>query len=200
MWWFRTAWPLWGLLPVCWFAAEYFSALAGKKGEEEDEEDEEEDELAPRLGLSKEDERLRRRLKRYLPLEGFSVLPEIDADALAVARKRCHVPAGERVLALADLTGEESAQYCLVFGCQGIYFRNPPKGECPGVGAIPYAEFPARAFVNHGRQVYLGGEQYLCPVEDCESPDCETLAGMLSSVRQLIASREGDLLGELGSL
>jgi serine/threonine protein kinase len=115
------------------------------------------------------------------------LLSDIPADRLATARKTCVVPPGERIVGLLDLTCEETAACSLLFGVQGIYYCNHPKAEHPGAGAVPYREFPERTFVNHGQQVFLGKEQYLCPepewTEDYEG-GCEDIANLLNTFRQ----------------
>jgi hypothetical protein len=116
----------------------------------------------------------------------FFLLPEIPSERLAVARKACCVPADELVLGLLDLTAEETAEHSLVFGDKGVYYHNPKKSEFPGPGAVRYAEFASRTFVNHGTQVYLGKDQFLCPEADwCENyPDgCDKIIHLLNTVR-----------------
>ena len=116
----------------------------------------------------------------------------IPPERLSAGHKACRVPAAERILGLVDLTYEETAAHGLLFGGQGIYFHNPPGSDSAGPGAIRYDEFPSRVFVNHGTQVYLGKDQFLCPEADwCEYyPDgCETIAGLLNALRQAIQAR-----------
>jgi hypothetical protein len=138
------------------------------------------------LGLSAREQGIRQVLEPFSE-NYLLLLPEIPSERLAAARKACQVPADERVLGLLDLTSEESAEHSLVFGGKGLYYHNPRKSDCPGPGAVRYEEFPSRTFVNHGTQVYLGKDQFLCPEADwCENyPEgCDRIAHLLNAVRR----------------
>jgi predicted Ser/Thr protein kinase len=179
--WLHSAIPLLALILLIWFARDF--PWPGKE--------EESIESVTALGLVDDEQRLREFLVQH-PQEYLFAVGKIPAERLSAGRKVCRVPAVERVLGLVDLTYEENATHCLLFGCQGIYYHNAPGSDCAETGAIRYDEFPSRAFVNHGTHVYLGNDQYLCPEADwCEYyPDgCEFIAQILSAVRQAIQAR-----------
>jgi hypothetical protein len=120
--------------------------------------------------------------KRVLPLE---VEPKLPARALANARQASGVPPEEEVLGLIDFTGDEDdASNNLVFGSVGIYFQAADRR-----GAILYAEFPRRVFVNHGTRVFLGQDTFLDLEEHYENCPCDLLTSLLSSLRQVLADR-----------
>jgi len=141
----------------------------------------------PLPGLSPREDGLRRLLFRYRYKANVWVLPRIPVGMLSAARKSCRVPAADRVLGLLDFTGSGKATDAMLFGCQGLYYHNPDASVQPGPGAIPYQEFAGRSFVNHGEEVYLDNDQFLCPNARHSGVDCEQLTALLHEVRQLLA-------------
>jgi len=179
--WLHSGLPLLALILLIWFARDF--PWPGKEDEAI--------ETVRALGLSADEQRLREILVAHAQDYLFAV-GNIPPERLSAGHKACRVPAAERILGLVDLTYEETAAHGLLFGGQGIYFHNPPGSDSAGPGAIRYDEFPSRVFVNHGTQVYLGKDQFLCPEADwCEYyPDgCETIAGLLNALRQAIQAR-----------
>jgi len=141
-------------------------------------------------GLSEQQKRIWRRLKKFADEMDLSVIPNIDAELLSTCRKVCQVPAAERILALADLTGNESGDHVLLFGCRGIYFHDDKHSPKPGPGCIPYDEFPMRVFANHGKEIYLGNDQYLSNDPDESQWDGEYITNMLNALRDIITARK----------
>jgi serine/threonine protein kinase len=141
-------------------------------------------------GLTAPEEALRRLLrtaaKSRLYYPQLSVLPDIDSELLAAARKACQAAPEDRVLAVLDLSGGEGDP-ALLFGCQRMYWRNAEDSAHPGVRSVAYAELAGRHFVNHGDVIFLGGDLYLCPNEDEAGVAAEDLAGLLYQVRDLMA-------------
>jgi tRNA A-37 threonylcarbamoyl transferase component Bud32 len=141
----------------------------------------------PFPGLSREEDDLRRLLLRYQDqLSSLWVLPDIPGEMLATARQSCRAPGADRVLGLLEFTGEDSGADALLFGCRGLYYHNREDSIHPGAGTIPYEDLPQRSFVNHGQDVYLGKEQFLCPAP--EVVECEHLAALLAEVAALLAN------------
>jgi serine/threonine protein kinase len=154
------------------------------------EEDEEEEEpSAPILGLTPQEENLRQLLEEAVEEDLFSsqltVLPDIDGDALAAARRGCKAAPDDRILGLLDCSGGETA--AVLFGCRALYWRNGEDTPHPGTGSIAYSELVGRRFVNHGHAVSLGNDQYICPNEDESGISSEQLTGFLYRVRDLLA-------------
>jgi hypothetical protein len=130
-------------------------------------------------------------LKHFADSASLYLGSNMPAEGLQNARKSCAVPPSERIHGLIDFTGDEDdMRYGCLFGAAGIYYR-VKVGGTETAGAIPYAEFPNRVFVNHGKAVYLGREQYL-PLDPDESPvDAETLTDLLTALREVaIADQE----------
>jgi serine/threonine protein kinase len=154
------------------------------KEEEADEED------RPLPGLSAQEDKLRRLLLslHYEVLGDLAVLPDIDQEVLAAARKLCKVAPDDRVLAVLDFSGGEGKEG-LLFGCGGLYWRNGNDTPYSGTGALGYAELAGRRIVNHGDVVYLGKDQFLCPNPDESGIDCEELVHVLEKVREAAAPR-----------
>jgi hypothetical protein len=93
-------------------------------------------------------EAIRNLLVAYLPQRDLFVTPDIPESKLKNAWASCEVPPGERVVGLIDCTTFGSAKHCLLFGTEGIYFRNPWSGGYPTMvpGFVPYGEFANREF------------------------------------------------------
>jgi tRNA A-37 threonylcarbamoyl transferase component Bud32 len=179
IWWTHSGFPLLALALLAWFAGDFPWASKEEQARE----------TGQAFGLSPDEQRIRQAL---VPFEEDYrlLLPDIPPERLATARKACQVPAAERILGLLDLTYDETAAHGLLFGGHGIYFHNATGS--PSSGAVRYEEFPARTFVNHGTQVYLGNDQFLAPEADwCEYyPDgCEKIANLLNTVRQAVQGR-----------
>jgi tRNA A-37 threonylcarbamoyl transferase component Bud32 len=181
VWWTHSSFPLLALILLIWFVHDF--PWPSRENEAS--------ETGRAFDLSADEQRICQALggrsEDYLFL-----LPKIPPERLATARKVCRVPVAERVLGLLDLTYGETATHSLLFGSQGIYFHNVAESDSPGPWAVRYEEFPSRSFVNHGTQVYLGNDQFLCPEADwCEYyPDgCETVAHLLNAVRQALQPR-----------
>src|SRR5262249_5354177 len=98
--------------------------------------------------------RVVRVLKCFEDSASLYLTPNLPAEGLQNARTSCAVPPTEQVLGLIDFTGDEDdMRYGCLFGAAGFYYRVKTEGQ-DAAGAIPYAEFPRRAFVNHGKAVY----------------------------------------------
>jgi tRNA A-37 threonylcarbamoyl transferase component Bud32 len=158
---------------------------------------------APVPGLTPTEDALRHLMldaQKRFPQSAFygcpllAVLPVIASENLAAVRKSCGVPPDERVLAILDLPEagpdeEFEAGDGLVFGCRALYYHNAQGTDHPGSGSIPYAELGQRSFVNHGKEVYLGNDQFLaCP--EVRGVDCEQLVWLLYEIREFFAAVE----------
>jgi hypothetical protein len=109
----------------------------------------------------------------------------LPGRALHNAREASGVPPEERIVGLIDFTGDEDdASANLLFGATGIYFQTDGKR-----GAIPYAEFPRRIFVNHGTRVFLGQDTFLRLEDYYESFPCEQLTTLLDTLKQVLTDR-----------
>jgi tRNA A-37 threonylcarbamoyl transferase component Bud32 len=148
------------------------------------------EEGSPLPGLSAQQETLRRVLLslHYKVMGDLAVLPDIDQEVLAAARKHCKVALDERILAVLDFSGGEG-ENALLFGCSGMYWHNGDDTPHPGTGAVSYAELASRRVVNHGEVVYLGKDQFVCPKPDESGIDCEELVNVLEKVRAAEAAR-----------
>jgi tRNA A-37 threonylcarbamoyl transferase component Bud32 len=142
----------------------------------------------PIKSLSPTEADIFRVLKRFEGDASLNLAPDLPAEGLHNARRTCGVPPAERVLGLIDLAGDEEMNSCVLFGGTGVFFSSKQKtGDVKG--AILYAQINERLFVNHGKAVYLGKEQYIyldpdeCPV------DGETLANLLNAVRDAVLAR-----------
>ena len=71
----------------------------------------------------------------------------------------------------------------MVFGCHGIYYCNGDETNYPGSGLVPYVQLATRTIVNHGVDVYLGQDQYVCPEPENTDIDCENLAALLTQLQ-----------------
>jgi serine/threonine protein kinase len=144
------------------------------------------------LGLTAQEDGLRRLLiqarERDL-LPGLSVLPDIDGELLADTRRACKAGPDDRGLGILKLD-DGGGDAALLFGCQGVYWRNAEGTSHPGSGSVSYAELAGRRFVNHGSVVYLGKDQFLCPNEEETNISAEQLTGFLYQVRDLMAAAE----------
>ena len=109
------------------------------------------------------------------------VVPDIESDLLAATRKSCKAAPGDPILAVLDFSGGEG-DAALLFGCEGLYWRNGPGTGHPGPGPITYADMLGRRFVNHGDVVYLGNGQFICPNEEETGVGAEELTGLLFKV------------------
>ena len=89
---------------------------------------------------------------------------------------------------LIDFTGNEDGDNVLLFGCQALYFCNYKKSPQPGSHNLSYVEFGSRTFANHGKEVYLGNNQFLYTDPDAEV-DCEALTSLLNAIKETLASR-----------
>jgi hypothetical protein len=152
--------------------------------------EEEADEEDRPAGLSEQQEKLRKLLLSLQEevLGDLAVLPDIEQEILATARKRCKVAVDDRILAVLDFSGEEGEQ-ALLFGCGGMYWRNGDDTPHPGTGSLSYAELAGRRVVNHGDVIYLGKDQFLCPNPDESGIDCEELVNVLEKVREAEVAR-----------
>jgi hypothetical protein len=140
----------------------------------------------PDLGLSPEEARALGVLRRFQTEANLYLVPDIPADYLHTARRTSKVPPEERVLALLDFTDDEdNATQNLLFTGAGLYFHVEHKGE-EVTGGVPYEELPRRSFVNHGKEVYLGGGPPLAPPADYETVSCETLTNLLNALKQAV--------------
>jgi tRNA A-37 threonylcarbamoyl transferase component Bud32 len=170
-----------------WFFSWMFNpgATAGQQSEEEAAAEEEGKADGPVHGLTDEEAAVWRRLKRFSEKTDltFHLAPDLPAEVLATSRKTCRVPPDERILGIIDFTGNENGDNVLVIGCRGIYYHNLLANAQPGPGTIPYADFSKRVFTNHGREVFLGNEQFLYTDPDQEV-DCEQVANLLNALRQ----------------
>jgi hypothetical protein len=120
----------------------------------------------------------------YLP-------PDIPAGGLHNARKASGVPPEERVLGIIDLTGDEDDMtHHVLFATTGLYYC-VTRGKKAVAGAVPYAEFPGRVFVNHGKEVYLGGDQFLPLDPDEGHPECEDVVNLLNEIRAVVGREQG---------
>jgi len=101
-------------------------------------------------------------LTRCAPKNGFYLAPDIPPKKLANARLACAVPQGEEVLGVLDCTSFGSAKKGMVFGTQGVYYRNDWSSKSSGRAAIPYADFASRVFEGGGMcEVGLDGNAFL---------------------------------------
>jgi hypothetical protein len=116
----------------------------------------------------------------------LSVLPDIEKEVLTTARKRCRAAPEDRILAVLDFSGGEG-ETGLLFGCGGLYFCNGDDTPHPGTGFLSWADLPGRRFINHGEVVYLGKDQFICPIPDETGIDCEELVSLLNRVRAALA-------------
>jgi hypothetical protein len=178
--------PLW-LFGMTWFSRIFFSTFprSGLASEEE----------KPVAGLTPVEEALRQRLLRArkptvnsegLTDPSLSVLPNIDGELLARARKSCGVSAEEQVLGVLRL-GED---WTAVLGCRALYYPKAGKSKQAAGNCIPYAELSQRPIVNHGTAVYLGNDQYLTPPAEGDQigGECEKITHILHEIQQLFAS------------
>jgi hypothetical protein len=137
--------------------------------------------------LSPEEQELFRLLKQHRTDYCFYLIPEIPAEALHTARKRSGAPPTERILAYLDLTADEGGKYNLLVGSQGVYFHDADKVTL----SMSFDEFPDRVFVNHGKAVYLGKDQYFHPdLDSNDAFDCETIANLLNALRAWVVRRK----------
>jgi len=167
----------------------FFSWLLGQKtGEERAATAGGADEPSALAGLPAESKEIRRLLLSFQSQLNCYVLPEFGADLLAVCRKVCHVPPEERILGLIDFTGNEDGDNVLLFGCQALYFFNYKKSPQPGSHSLSYEEFGVRTFANHGKEVYLGNNQFLYTDPDAEI-DCEALTSLLNAIKETWVNR-----------
>jgi serine/threonine protein kinase len=169
-----------------WAVSAFVASFKPGEGGEEEESDEDEDEEAPVPGLTEQEENLRVLLEESADdfHSMITALPEIESEALAEARKACQVPPDDRVIGMLAL-GVEDWRSVLVFGCQGLYWRNADGTPHSGGGAMNYVELGRRRFVNHGDAVYLGRDQYICPNEAETCVTAEQLTGLLYQVREV---------------
>jgi tRNA A-37 threonylcarbamoyl transferase component Bud32 len=180
-------------IPICtvvWMAFTYAllaRALGQKEGAKAWASPTEEEETSTLAGLSAECREIRRRLESFQSTLNCYIFPELDSDLQSVCRKACNVPPDERVLGLIDFTGNEDGDNVLFFGCHGLHFCNYKKSRQPGAQRLPYDEFAKRSFVNHGRDVYLGDNQYLCTDPDADV-DCEAVTNLLNAVREIMVN------------
>jgi serine/threonine protein kinase len=182
--WISAPWGLgWiSLMLDFWF----FSWLLGQKtGEERAATADGADEPSTLAGLSAESKEIRRLLLSFQSQFNCYVLPEFGADLLAVCRKVCNVPPEERILGLIDFTGNEDGDNVVLFGCQALYFFNYKKSPQPGPHSLSYDEFGSRTFANHGKEVYLGNNQFLYTDPDAEI-DCEALTSLLNAIKETL--------------
>ena len=180
--------PMWLFgIPLMWAS---FSSEEEEDDLDDDDLDEEDEEPVP--GLAPDQEALRQQLlrvkKRFELWGSMSVLPDIDGDLLATARKTCRVPPDERVVGILDFSGGEPGEDGVVFGCRALFYHNSEETEHAGSDSILYAELSKRSFVNHGKAVYLGNDQFLEPQPDETGVDCEKLTRLLHEVQQLLAA------------
>jgi tRNA A-37 threonylcarbamoyl transferase component Bud32 len=137
--------------------------------------------------LTPQEQELFRILKRHQTEYCFYLIPEIPGEALHAARKKSGAPPTDRILAYLDLTADEEGKYNLLVGSGGVYFYDAEKFAL----AMPFEEFPDRVFVNHGKAVYLGKDQYFTPdLENNDAFDCETIANLLNALRSWVVSRK----------
>jgi hypothetical protein len=134
-------------------------------------------------GRSPKEARILEVLERFQSDANLHLVPDIPAELLHNARRSSKVPPGERVLGVLDFTDDEDdGSLNLLFGDAGVYFHTEHKGE-QVTGSVPYEEFPRRSFVNHGKEVYLGGGLALAPPEDYDTVSCETIADLLNALK-----------------
>jgi tRNA A-37 threonylcarbamoyl transferase component Bud32 len=148
------------------------------------------EEEQPVKSLSPEEEAVFRTLKTFESEAGIYLPPHLPAEGLHNARKSCNVPPTERVLGLIDFTGDEDdVERCVIFGSTAMFFSTKRKKE-DAKGAIAYAGFPERSFVNHGKAVYLGNDQFLYLDPDESPVDGETVANLLNALRETLVARQ----------
>src|ERR1700693_741226 len=87
---------------------------------------------------SKLEKRIRKTLGQFAYSIDIHMYSEIAGNLLAACRKECQVPNDERVIAVLDLTGNETGDSCVVFGLAGIYLHNPPHAAHAGTVALSY--------------------------------------------------------------
>jgi tRNA A-37 threonylcarbamoyl transferase component Bud32 len=177
-WWVFVVVGLWYSPYVYWFF--------GEKSDEEKKEEQLGARAAAAVGnLTGQEAVIAGVLKRFESAANIYLPPDLPGEGLHTARKSCGVPDAERVLGLIDLTGEDEMSRCVLFGNTAVFFNTKRKKE-EIKGAIAYAEFPERTFVNHGKAVYLGQEQFLYVDPDECGVDGETLANLLNALRETV--------------
>lgn len=133
-------------------------------------------------------------LKRFFPMTGFFVAPDIPSAKLAKARAACMVPEDEIIVGLLDGAILVYGKNYLLFGRKGIYFNT---GIFPGKArGILYSEFPNRRFdiANEnmadeifGTRISLGDGLYIHSIK--MSPF--KIVGMLNEIKDLIKLKSG---------
>jgi serine/threonine protein kinase len=169
----RRSRPIWEAAQEDWGLGSFWRFLGFGRGK------------APprRAGFSPQEAMILEVLGRFQTDANLHLVPDIPAELLHNARRSSKVPPGERVLGVLDFTDDEDdGSQHLLFGDAGVYFHTEHKGE-QVTGSIPYDEFPRRAFVNHGKEVYLGGGPALAPPEDYDTVPCETIADLLNALK-----------------
>jgi serine/threonine protein kinase len=139
-------------------------------------------------GLSPKEEELHRLLSKleHEVSGDYSVLPDIDATLLGTLRRQCRTNREDRILAVLDFSGGEGNSG-LLFGCEGLYWRNDDDTPHPGTGSLLYADMVGQRFVNHGDAVWLGKDRFVCPKPEESGVDCEELVSVLNKVRDAYA-------------
>lgn len=160
--------------------------------------------LSERLVELPEEHRLRQDLLLFQPLLAYrlQVVPEVEPETLSEARKFCEVPPEERVVGVLpfDMDSEmQASSGGMVFGMDGVYYRNGTATEQPGVGRLRYKEMLDRSFVDHGKAVYLGKDQYIYPRPDESEVETSALTDLLLVLR-LKEKEAGENRGMVGAL
>src|SRR5262249_3660768 len=116
--------------------------------------------------------------------EMISTLPDISGSELQTARTRCEVPPDERVLGILTFSTDDEGEFeaGVVFGRRAIYSRNGEESHHPGTWQMTYVELNGRAIVNHGVDVWLGDDQYICAEPENTGIDCENLVALLTDL------------------
>jgi actin-like ATPase involved in cell morphogenesis len=130
-------------------------------------------------------------LERFMPQADLFVTPSIPPLKLQNASRSCGVPLSETVVGLLDATIFGSAKNAMLFGLEGIYYRNDFTALCSGPGAVAYADFPFIEFTPNSalEELGLGGDRSFQTVGSEVKKD--RLAQILNAFKALIAARGG---------
>ena len=141
------------------------------------------------LGATKIDVALTTILTDCVPQADLFVRASIPAHKLANARVTCNVPAGEVILGLIDCTVFGSAKDALLFGAQGIYYRNIMVSTATTaiVGKLLYREFPNCQFKLDEKEIVLT-PQKRCSLSGSEVPVLKACQ-ILIAIRQFVMAK-----------
>lgn len=125
-------------------------------------------------------------LRGALPVPGLFVAPDISQSDAERLRGVVRMPPAEKILAVVD-GGAFNGEAAIVFGAEGVYFRNPSSSAHPGTGGAAYHGFSSRTFTPAGLQeLQLGDGDFL----DLRATGISkrTMIGMLNSIKHVLAN------------